>query len=187
MLRFTGKLQNESEEELEELKKWLFSEQIRLDEKEKEIQDLLRRFEEEKKQFKLDMRSISRRLQVEKERLLHEQQLIDKKQEILESAFKELDSDRKKLEREKAKVETEKRFYERENKEFMAREMSPYMSETIYFKGITNLVALRKRYKDLMKVYHPDNLTGDHDTLILIGNEYEFMKKKLAQSGSKEA
>ena len=167
-------------EDIEEMKRFLFNEQIRLDEREREIKKMYSKFEDEKKQFKLEMRSINRKIQMENERIAHEDSVLKKKEEIIESAFRSLDQDRRKLEKEKAKVETEKRFYTRENKEFMAREMSKYSGETMFFKGCVNLLQLRKRYKELLKVYHPDNMTGDNDTIILIGNEYEYMKKKLA-------
>ena len=36
--------------------------------------------------------------------------------------------------------------------------------------------ALKKRYKDLIKIYHPDNLNGDKDTIQEINMEYEKMK-----------
>ena len=48
------------------------------------------------------------------------------------------------------------------------------------------MVALKKRYKDLMKIYHPDNICGDQEILIKINEEYEELKSRFAfaRSGS---
>ena len=40
-----------------------------------------------------------------------------------------------------------------------------------------NELALKKRYKDLIKIYHPDNLDGDTGTIQEINREYERLKK----------
>lgn len=32
-------------------------------------------------------------------------------------------------------------------------------------------------YKDLMKMFHPDNVTGDHEMVQIITREYEELKK----------
>jgi len=42
-----------------------------------------------------------------------------------------------------------------------------------YFKGVSNSAELKKRYKDLMKIYHPDNTAGDADVMRRIKAEYE--------------
>lgn len=36
---------------------------------------------------------------------------------------------------------------------------------------------LKKRYKDLIKIYHPDNVAGDTRTVQEINKEYEKMKQ----------
>lgn len=56
--------------------------------------------------------------------------------------------------------------------------------ETIkWFSGITNGEELKKRYHDLMKIYHPDNNAGDVSTSQQIKNEYDILCKKYAQNG----
>lgn len=41
------------------------------------------------------------------------------------------------------------------------------------FSGINNLTDLKKRYRDLLKIYHPDNLAGDETMTKQIQAEYE--------------
>ena len=49
-----------------------------------------------------------------------------------------------------------------------------------FFSGVTGINSLRKRYKELMKIYHPDNKYGDSFTVACINKEYEIMKEKLS-------
>ena len=47
---------------------------------------------------------------------------------------------------------------------------------SILFKGVTNELELKKRYKDLMKIYHPDNIAGDDTAVQEINKEYDLLK-----------
>jgi hypothetical protein len=47
-----------------------------------------------------------------------------------------------------------------------------------FFRGVDNEIELRKRYKELLKIFHPDNKCGDTKTLILIQTEYEKLKSR---------
>ena len=42
----------------------------------------------------------------------------------------------------------------------------------MFFSGVGSRQSLKKRYKDLIKIYHPDNLDGDKDTIQEINSEY---------------
>ena len=45
-----------------------------------------------------------------------------------------------------------------------------------FFQGCDTLESLNKRYKDLVKVYHPDSGNGNDKVFIEIKNEYEQLK-----------
>jgi hypothetical protein len=49
---------------------------------------------------------------------------------------------------------------------------------TSFFRGVDNELDLRKRYKELLKIFHPDNKCGDTKTLIRIQTEYENLKSR---------
>ena len=49
----------------------------------------------------------------------------------------------------------------------------------MFFMGVGNEKSLRKRYKDLIKIYHPDNLNGDTGTIQEINREYQVLMQKL--------
>ena len=118
----------------------------------------------------------------EKERLAREwkqledrQRLFDQKLEILKESYIQLDADRRKLEREKLQFEAQK---EHLNHSYAsARNQS--MAVSLFFKGVTSPLALKKRYRDLIKIFHPDNLCGDKETLQMINQEYEILLREL--------
>ena len=47
-----------------------------------------------------------------------------------------------------------------------------------FFKGVNGPLTLKKRYRDLLKIFHPDNLCGDMGIVQLINKEYERLKKE---------
>ena len=48
-----------------------------------------------------------------------------------------------------------------------------------FFRGISNVLTLKKRYKDLIKIYHPDNLAGDTLAIQEINKQYEELQNRL--------
>lgn len=137
-----------SEEELKKLKHWLFEENVRISAERKEINDM-------------------------QERLKRENQFFDKRLQILQDGFQKLDIDRKKLEKEKRRFRMEKEYYEEDCISF-GRGRGAAVQQL--FCGVSNQLTLKKRYKDLIKIYHPDNLAGNHDMVLLINEEYEQLK-----------
>ena len=47
------------------------------------------------------------------------------------------------------------------------------------FAGVTNPLALKKRYRDLLKIFHPDNLCGDTNMVTIINKQYEKLKNEI--------
>lgn len=140
-----------SDKELKEYKHWLFKESVRVNTERKE-------------------------LKIQKERLARENMLFDKRLEILQDGFRELDLDKKKLEKEWTRLKHEKEMFE----EDMAFGMigGQGLAHQL-FCGVNNSLTLKKRYKDLIKIYHPDNLAGDHEMVLLINKEYETLKDEM--------
>ncbi len=83
-----------------------------------------------------------------------------------------MDLERKKVERDKLILEAEKNAhisYTRQEKNFDVAEM--------LFQGVNSSLALKKRYKDLIKMFHPDNIAGDHEMVLVINKIYEELKQ----------
>ena len=43
----------------------------------------------------------------------------------------------------------------------------------MFFKGVEDTKSLKKRYKELLKIYHPDNVYGDNLLIQAINQEYQ--------------
>lgn len=164
-------LANGSEEELQELKSWLFRENIRLVTAAKELERMQEQFQKEKEQFRDEMKQLSRKIAGEKQRLKEDNQFFEKKMEILQNGFKQLDLDRRRLDKEWARLTAEKDLLD----EHLL--YSGHSEVSAFFQGVRNPLALKKRYKDLIKIFHPDNVAGDKDVIQRINIEYERLKE----------
>ena len=185
MDNFTSILRDSnSPEELEELKVQLFRENVRIktdkadledlketiSKEKKELEDLRIELEQSRKQFDKEVEEINQTIESSRKKLEYDLTFLNKKQTMLESGFKQLDSDRQRLNREKE--EFKKIKYRSDS----LRKVPPLeYRQGIFFKGITSEKGLKKRYKDLIKVFHPDNDTGDTYTLQNINREYETL------------
>ncbi len=148
-----SEMESLSEEELRQFKHWLFKENIRINAERKEIKKI-------------------------KERLKRDNLWFDKKLEILQDGFRKLDMDRQKLEKEKMRFQLEREYYE---EDCLTGAVNHGTVTHQLFCGVKNQLTLKKRYKDLIKIYHPDNIAGNHDMVVLINKEYEQLKNEFEQ------
>ena len=82
-----------------------------------------------------------------------------------------------KLADDKKQFERKKKFFEHVNSSYI----EPYREDNIvhgemFFSGVSNQKALKKRYKELIKIYHPDGESGDTATVAEINREYDSLK-----------
>ena len=163
-------LENASKEELNELKSWLFRENVRLITAAKELEEMQEQFAREKEQFQDEVKAINRKISVERDRLKEDSLFFEKKMDILKNGFAQLDMDRRRLEKERARMEAQREVME-QPAYGMSRDISAF------FRGVKNPLALKKRYKDLIKIFHPDNVAGDKEIIQMINIEYENLKR----------
>lgn len=161
-------------EKLNDLKRWLFEENIRLEIRQKELNELHEKFLSEKVAFVEEMKAINLRNLNERKRLKDEEMFFDKKMQILKDGFADLDNDRKRLAKERLAFETEKKV----TKSIKHEEAYTDLAGSL-FAGVNNSLALKKRYRDLLKIFHPDNLCGDSDMVTVITREYERLKSEI--------
>lgn len=170
-INFEEVLKSGSEEELNKLKSWLFRENVRLITASKELEENRKHFGKEKEQFQSEMKKLNRKLSADKKRLEQDKQFFEKKMQILKDGFEQLDMDRRRIEKERMRLEAQKEMLEEASYSACATDVS------VFFKGANNLLALKKRYKDLIKIYHPDNVAGDKEIIQQINIEYESLKR----------
>ncbi|MCM1111840.1 MAG: hypothetical protein NC399_01155 [Muribaculum sp.] len=170
-------IRTESTEELREAKLWLFQENMRLEQERKKLSELMDKFHVERQCFMDEMNALNRRSVMERKRLKEENLFFDKKMEILQDGFRQLEIDRKSLERERISLEKEREFAAQ-------RRTSDFYGDSsvveVLFRNATNPLALRKRYKDLVKIFHPDNVAGDEELVQLINREFAKRRREEA-------
>lgn len=150
-------------------------------EKEKLLE--LEKFQREKEEFQKEMRAWSEKLRAEQDRLKQEKSLYEMKFRLLEADFLSLAKKQENFKKEKEQFEREKAyqkgFSEKTAYGAVSGDGDFYKESVFFFKGVTNSLGLKKRYKDLIKIFHPDNLFGDTETITRINLEYEKMKEYL--------
>lgn len=169
-INFDETLEHGSEEELNKLKSWLFRENVRIITASKELERTREQFIKEKEQFQGEMKELNRRMSGEKKKLEQDSEFFEKKMQILKNGFEQLDIDRRRLEKERAKLDAQREIMNR----------STYDADrdsSVFFKGVNNILVLKKRYKDLIKIFHPDNVAGDKEIIQMINSEYENLKR----------
>ena len=186
MIDWEDIIQNENEDELKKLKLFLFQENLRLDsEKQKlasekeELKKLQDSFMKDRVNLRDELNELNRRTTQERQRLRQENIFFDKKMDILKDGFRALEEDRRKFEREKEEFESGRRI---SMSDFRTPDLSG-LSESdfdaiacVLFSDITSPGMLRKRYKDLVKIFHPDNPGGDARLSSAINKYYNQMK-----------
>lgn len=162
-----------NEEQLNELKAWLFKENIRLENEKLELKRIQEKFNQERTMFRTEMREVNQRLVIERKRLKQDEQFFEKKMDILRNGFAQLDIERKSLQRERLEWGAEKNIQERKQKSVQQEEAA-----ALLFQGVNSQLALKKRYKDLLKMFHPDNVAGDTQMVVIINRIYEELKQE---------
>lgn len=128
--------------------------------------------EEQRRTLEREKREFTRRIEMEDRRLEQQQKLFDMKMKILEEELLKLASEKEHVERQKA-------FYSRvqdfeENQQLGTGKV---VKGELFFSGVGSKQSLKKRYKDLIKIYHPDNVDGDKNTIQEINREYNQLSK----------
>lgn len=167
----------ESTDDLKEAKLWLFKEQMRLEKERQELEETKDKFLRERASFMSEMNTLNRKSVMERKRLKEESLFFDKKMEILQNGFKQLEEDRRRLAQERRNFEIEREVQANCNA------MDYYGDGSIVemlFRNATNPLALRKRYKDLIKIYHPDNIAGDEELVQMINREFARRRREEA-------
>ncbi|MBE5873854.1 MAG: J domain-containing protein [Lachnospiraceae bacterium] len=164
-------LRTESIDELKKVKRWLFQENMRIENERKDLEQAQDKFLKERVKFRDEMDTLNRRTVLERKRLKEENLFFDKKMAILQAGFQQLEEDRKTFER-------QKQNYVHEEK--VRRECVIESGDIVevLFRSVNNPLALRKRYRDLVKIYHPDNLFGDEELAQMINKEFLRRKKE---------
>ena len=159
------------EEQLKALRHFLFEERIALINERRAQEEFYEKFMDERISFREEMKQLNSKVLQERKRLKDEQAFFDKKLAILQNGFASLEMDRKAFQREKD-------AYEKKIEGLKTEIRGETVVSSGLFAGVGSYLALRKRYKELLRIFHPDNLDGDNNMSILIKEEYEKIREK---------
>ena len=156
-MKSEDRFDNMSPDELDNKKKWFFKESLRLEEMKNELED-------ERKLIDIQKNMLLRK-QLENQKIL-----FDRQWQLLENETRRLAIDKEQFERDKLCF--------RDNAVREARRsMSVEANVNVFFRGVDDMASLKKRYKSLQKIYHPDNMHGDSTVILAINAEYDKLSR----------
>jgi DNA repair exonuclease SbcCD ATPase subunit len=166
--------------ELKELKLWLFKESIRLSNEKHELEMERRDFLNERENTREENRRYEEHLALKTKQLRNEEELIEQKHDIIKRGVEELDRDRQALKaREMLIRETEARLEESRST------LDSGEINDVLFRGADNILLIKKRYKDLMKMFHPDCLGGDTEMVKALNKTYDRLLRECDSYGKR--
>lgn len=161
-MKSEDRFDNMSPDELDNKKKWFFKESLRLEEMKKELEDERKLIDIQKNLLERQQsKNMLLRKQLENQKIL-----FDRQWQLLENETRRLAIDKEQFERDKLCF--------RDNAVREARRsMSVEANVNVFFRGVDDMASLKKRYKSLQKIYHPDNMHGDSTVILAINAEYD--------------
>lgn len=152
---------------------WCFNETVEIARNRQALETERKEVEDMRRQVELERQDLERRIQWEEQRMQREKELFQMKLRILEEELQKLATDKERFRQQKA-------FYERVNEyESRTEKQTNVVRGEMFFIGVENRASLKKRYKDLLKIYHPDNAAGDTSTIQEINNEYHKLSSAM--------
>ena len=130
------------------------------------------KLEADQKDFQEEMEFQNKNLQDAQRRLKEDELFFEKKMEILKGGFAQLEADRRAVEQERIRLEAKKETE-------ASLSVSDGNAVRLFFRGVSNPLTLKKRYRDLLKIFHPDNLCGDTQLLQEITKTYEELSEEV--------
>lgn len=171
------------QDEAKQFEQWCFKQTVEIEHKKQNLEKAKRELARQRRQLEADKCSLER----DRRAMIRQQEMdaarVKQEQHLFEMKWKILEEELSKLAEEKQQVQRQKEFYNRvqayESGSTRSYTSSGIVKGELFFVGVSDQDALKKRYKDLIKIYHPDNLAGDTGTIQEINKEYDKLKKKL--------
>jgi chromosome segregation ATPase len=162
---------------VDELKHWLFLENVKLNQQKQQLESDREELEHQKEQMEKEHHNKERDFELREKKLEREKELFEKQWHVVERELVRMAKDRDRMAKEKAYIQKEKDDLKK------MRQAAPSENTVLsgtFFLGISNLAGLKKRYRELMKIYHPDNENGHEGTVRYINAEYEKLKQRFS-------
>lgn len=168
----------ETRDEIMAFKQWYFKKTIEIEHDQRKLEDDKRRLEMQREKLERERKDFRRQKEADAKFRAQEEYVLQMKQRVLEDELRKLADEKQHLER-------KREFYDRVRQFQQKQEPGPQGNSSIvkgelFFIGVQSEIALKKRYKDLVRIYHPDNVCGDTETLQEINREYDKLRTVFA-------
>ncbi len=150
---------------------WQFETNLGRKSKEQDILDEKSELRQQQQLLEYEKQEFLRAKAFEEKRLAKEKKIFDMEWKMLEEGWRKLAVEREEVERMRSPKSGEE--------DDVSFHFSDDVSVSLLFHGVTNMRLLKKRYKDLMKIFHPDNAAGDIEVVQKINQEYDSLQKSL--------
>ena len=157
-----------------EFEMWRMQETERLESKKQNLRRQTQQMEQERIQLNIEKAHFKRQQEFQETKKKHDEHLLEMKRQILEGELYKLAEEKKQFEQKKSFYD-QVEAYQKED----LRVKPASIQGTMFFAGVNSQSSLKKRYKDLLKIYHPDNKCGDTDAIQEINREYQRLLAKL--------
>ena len=160
----------ETEDEILAFQRLFFKKMIELEHDRRTLNDEKKCFELQREKLERERRDFNRQKEADARLRAQEERLLVMKQKVLEDELKKLADEKQYLERQREFYDRVKQY---QQKQEPLKQVTCTVSGALFFSGVKNEHALKKRYKDLIKIYHPDNAGGNTEALQEINREYD--------------
>lgn len=145
-----------------QVRAWLFQGTVDVKQEKEDLWKAQRQLRNEQMELERAKRDFLLEKKMSEEWILRQQLLFEQKWKILEGEMHDFACEKEKM-KQQQQSQTE-----------LSVDVNCY-----FFRGISNRLTLKKRYKDLIKIYHPDNLAGDTFAIQEINKQYEELQQQL--------
>ena len=114
----------------------------------------------------------------EEKRLAREKRIFDMEWQMLEEEWRRLAIEKERM----GHTRSGQKDSGQKESDTSERVMPGDVSVSVFFSGVKNMRMLRKRYRDLIKIFHPDNVSGDTGVIQKINEEYEMLKRRIERN-----
>ena len=131
----------------------------------------------QQQQLERERQEFLRAKSFEEKRFAREKRIFDMEWQMLEEEWRRLA-----IEKERMGHKAHHSAHSSKESDTSERVMPSDVSVSVFFSGVKNMRMLRKRYRDLIKIFHPDNVSGDTDVIQKINEEYEMLKRRIERN-----
>lgn len=165
----------ETQDEIMAFQQWFIKKTVEIEHDRRKLEDDKRRLQLQREKLERERRDFCRQKDADARFRAQEEYVLQMKQQVLEDELRKLADEKQHLERKREFYDRVRQFQQKQEPR-REPENTAIVKGELFFIGVQSEIALKKRYKDLVRIYHPDNVCGDTETLQEINREYDRLR-----------